>query len=214
LGRTLSPLVLNAGVRIGDRIPPEIRRESQLNTLPRRRLVIAPLLLAATLAAGCGGSGSETAQEAKEAPLDACTLFTYEDAQAVAGETIAVMSSTLDDARGRDPGQCIYNSGSLDQPRIISLLIRQHRTPERAKRFQESSRSSLRSMAGVEVRDISDLGDGALWVGGRIQQLHMLKGDRQFVITVQSPDGTDQLIRAREVAGKVLGKLNAPKAAA
>lgn len=185
-----------------------------MNTLPRRRLVIAPFLLAAALAvAGCGGSGSETAQEAKEPPIDACTLFTYEDAQAVAGETIAVMSSTLDDARGRDPGQCIYNSGSLDQPRIISLLIREHRTPERAKRFQESSRSSLRSMAGVEARDVPDLGDAALWVGGRIQQIHMIKGNRQFVITVQSPDGTDQLIRAREVAEKVLAKLNAPKAA-
>ena len=186
-----------------------------MNTSSHRRLVIAPFLLAAALAAGCGGSDSETAQtgDAKEAPLDACTLFTYEDAQAVAGETIAVMSSTLDDARGRDPGQCLYNSGTLDQPRIISLLIRQHRTPERAKRFQESSRSSLRSMAGVEVRDAPGLGDGALWVGGRIQQLHMIKGDRQFVITVQSPDGKDQLLRARQIAEKVLARLNAPAAA-
>lgn len=180
-----------------------------------RRFSIAPLLLAAALAVtGCGGSESETAKtEAKAPPLDACTLFTYEDAQAVAGETLAAMSSTLDDARGRDPGQCIYNSGTLEQPRILSLLIRQHRTAERAKRFQESSRSSLRSMSGADVQDIPGLGDGALWVGGRIQQLHIVKGDRQFVITVQSPDGTDQLPRARQVAAKVLGKLNAPAAA-
>lgn len=186
-----------------------------MNTLPRRWLSIAPLLLTAALAVGCGGSDSETKKnEAQAPPLDACALFTYEDAQAIAGETLASMSSTLDDARGRDPGQCLYNSGTLDQPRIISLLIRQHRNAERAKRFQESSRSSLRAMAGAEVQDVPGLGDGALWVGGRIQQLHMVKGDRQFVITVQSPDGTDQLPRARQVAEKVLGKLNAQKRAA
>lgn len=180
-----------------------------MNT-PPRRFCIAPLLLAATLAIGCGGSETETAKaEGEPPPLDACTLFTYEDAQAVAGETLAAMSSTLDDARGRDPGQCIYNSGTLEQPRILSLLIRQHRNAERAKRFQESSRSSLRAMSGAEVRDVPGLGDAAIWVGGRIQQLHMVKGDRQFVITVQSPDGTDQLSQARQVAEKVLGKLPA-----
>ena len=183
-----------------------------MNTSPRR-LFLAPLLLAAALAAGCG-SESETAKtEAQTPPLDACTLFTYEDAQAIAGETLAAMSSTLDDARGRDPGQCIYNSGTLDQPRILSLLIRQHRNAERAKRFQESSRSSLRAMSGAEVQEVPGLGDGALWVGGRIQQLHLVKGDRQFIITVQSPDGTDQLPKARQVAQKVLARVGAKTAA-
>lgn len=180
-----------------------------MNMSPRR-FFLAPLLLAATLAAACGGSESETAKtEAQAPPLDACTLFTYEDAETVAGETLAAMSSTLDDARGRDPGQCIYNSGTLDQPRILSLLIRQHRNADRAKRFQDSSRSSLRAMSGADVQDVPGLGDGALWVGGRIQQLHIVKGDRQFVITVQSPDGTDQLPQARRIAEKVLGKLPA-----
>lgn len=181
-----------------------------MNTSPRR-FFLAPLLLATALAVGCGGTESGTAEIGDQAapPLDACTLFTYEDAQAIAGETLAAMSSTLDDARGRDPGQCIYNSGTLAEPRILSLLIRQHRNADRAKRFQESSRSSLRSMSGGKVQDIPGLGDGALWVGGRIQQLHVVKGDRQFIITVESPDGTDQLPRARQIAEKVLGRLPA-----
>jgi hypothetical protein len=185
-----------------------------VHTSPRR-FSIAPLLLAAALAVtGCGGSETKTAKTEGEAPpLDACTLFTYEDAEAVAGEVLAAMSSTLDDARGRDPGQCIYNSGTLEQPRILSLFIRQHKNPDRAKRFLESSRSSLRSMSGADVQDVPGLGDGALWVGGRIQQLHMVKDNRQFIITVQSPDGTDQLPRARQVAEKVLGRVKTPAAA-
>ncbi|HKV07488.1 MAG TPA: hypothetical protein VJ725_05060, partial [Thermoanaerobaculia bacterium] len=76
-----------------------------------RRLCLAPCLLALALTAGCGSSpDSETAAN-PAAQIDACNLFTWEDAQAVAGESVAGMSSTLDDARGRDPGQCVYNAG-------------------------------------------------------------------------------------------------------
>lgn len=168
------------------------------------RLSVAPLLLAAVLAAGCGGSSDPKPDEATTTKVDACQLFTYEDAQAVAGETLASMSSTLDEAVGRNPSQCIYNAGTLDQPQILSLQIREHRTPESARRLQESSRSSLGSMSGGKVQDVTGLGDGAVWVGGRIQQLHVISGSRQFIITVQSPDGTDQLPKARQIATRIL----------
>lgn len=185
-----------------------------MNRPMRRWLLVPSVLLAASLAAGCGGSDTQNqagqSGEADSPPaLDACTLFTYEDAQAIAGETLAAMSSTLDEAVGRDPGQCIYNSGTLDQPRIISLQIRQHRSPEAAKRLVESSRSTFGTMSGGNVQDVPGLGEGAIWVGGRIQQLHIIRGDRQLIITVQSPDGTDQLPQARQIAEKVLGRLNA-----
>ncbi|MFL6195051.1 MAG: hypothetical protein ACJ75H_12825 [Thermoanaerobaculia bacterium] len=173
------------------------------------RLSVAPLLLAALLGSGCGAESDSKPGEPATAKVDACQLFTFEDAQAVAGETLASMSSTLDEAVGRSPLQCIYNSGSLDQPRILSLLIREHRSPDAAKRLQESSRSSLTSMSGGKVQDVPGLGDGAVWVGGRIQQLHVLSGSRQFIITVQSPDGTDQLALARDIATRVLNRQKA-----
>jgi hypothetical protein len=178
------------------------------------RLLIAPFLLAAALSAilaGCrGGVDSKPA-----APLnvDACQLFTDRDAQAVAGETLAAMSSTLDEAKGRNPLECIYNSGSLDQPRILSLLIRPHRSASAARDFLESSRSTLSSMSAGKVQDIRGLGDAALWVGGRIQQLHVVTGSLQLIIRVDSPDGTDQLDRARQIATRVLERLKTvPKA--
>lgn len=176
---------------------------------PRRLSIafIAPFLIAALSMAGCGGpSASKTAAPSK---VDACRLFTEEDAAAVAGETLASMNSTFDQAKGRNPLECIYNSGSIDQPRILSLLIRQHGSAEAAKDLQESSRSTLESISGGQARDVSGLGDGALWVGGRIQQLHVLAGSRQLVITVQSPDGADQLPRARQIATRALERLRA-----
>lgn len=179
------------------------------------RLRIAPLLLAAAVSAslaslaGCGGADSRAG-----APLnvDACQLFTDQDAQAIAGETLASMSSTIDEAKGRNPLECIYNGGTLDQPRILSLLIRPQRNALAAKDLLESSRSTLSSMSAGKVQDVRGLGDAALWVGGRIQQLHVVTGSLQLIITAQSPDGTDQLDRARQIATRVLERLKtAPK---
>lgn len=183
-----------------------------------RRLRIPSFLLAAmtAMALGCGGSADPSKEtgkadaNAKPPQLDACQLFTYDDARAIAGESLAAMASTLDEARGRDPGQCIYNSGTIEEPRILSLLIRQHRSPESAQRVLKSSRSTFSTMSGGKVQDVPGLGDGALWVGARIQQLHVLRGDTVLVITVQSADGTDQLQNARQLAGKILSRLQSP----
>ena len=58
-----------------------------MNASARRRFLAPSLLLAAALT-GCGGS-SQSSGNAPTAKLDACTLFTYEDAEAVAGESLA-----------------------------------------------------------------------------------------------------------------------------
>jgi hypothetical protein len=184
-------------------------------TIFSRRLLIAPFLLSTLLTAsftGCGRSSDSGADAGPALKVDACQLFTDKDAQAIAGDTLAGMSSTLDEAQGRNPLECIYNAGTLDQPRILSLLIRPHRGTSGGKDFLESSRSSLSSMSGGKVQDVAGLGDGALWVGGRLQQLHVATGSLQLIITVQSPDGTDQLPKARLVATLALERLkSAPK---
>ena len=184
------------------------------------RLRIPSFLLAAMTAItlGCGSSADSSKETDKakadanaETPqLDACQLFTYEDARALAGESLAGMVSTLDEARGRDPGQCIYNSGTIEEPRILSLLIRHHRSPKAAKGVLESGRSTFSAISGGKVQDVPDLGDGALWVGGRIQQLHVLRGEAELVITLQSADGTDQIQNARQLAEKILSRLQSP----
>jgi hypothetical protein len=169
---------------------------------PFRRSLTLLLVMAAI--AACGRSEKAT----PPLKVDACTLFTDADAAAIAGESIATMASTLDEARGRDPGQCMYNSGNLEQPRILSLLIRQHRSPEAAKRVLEASRSTFATMTKGHVLDVPGLGDGSLWIGGALQQLHVLRGAVELVVTVQSPDGTDQLKPARQIAEKALERLN------
>ncbi len=180
-------------------------------TISSRRPRIAPLLLAAALAAGCG-PGARPDPDA-DLRINACALFSAQDAQGVAGDTLAVMSSTMEDARGHNPCECIYNTGSLEQPRILSLLVRRNRNAEAAKALQASSRAPLAAMAGGKVVDVPGLGDGAFWLGGKLQQLHVLTGSRQLVVTVQSPDGSDQLAPARQIASRAVARLQAALAA-
>ena len=179
-----------------------------------RRLRIPSFLLAAmtAIALGCGGSADTDKANAKAKPTqhDACELFTYEDARAIAGESLAAMASTLDEAQGRNPGECIYNAGTIEQPRILGLLIRHHRSPESAQSVLKSGRSTFSAISGGKVQDVPGLGDGALWVGGRIQQLHVLRGETELVITLQGADGTDQVQNARQLAGKILSRLQSP----
>jgi hypothetical protein len=166
---------------------------------PARPLL--PALLVALLV-GCG------APEAKPAvKLDACKLFTEDDARASAGESVSWMSSTLDDAVGRDPLQCSYNSGSTDHPQILSLQVRPAASAEQALDRLEGSRSFLTTLSGGKVQDVPGLGDRALWVGGSVGQLHVIRGNLQLIITSQLGGKKDPLAVARQVAVKVLSRL-------
>lgn len=164
-------------------------------------------LLAALALAGCTPSEKSARAAELQAKIKACELFPAELAEKVSGESVARMTSTLEDAGNEDPAQCVYNSGTLDQPRILSLLVRSFNDAESAARVEADSVPVLGRMAGRKVVQVSGLGDGAIWAGGKIQQLHVRRGPVQFLVTVNSPDGSEQLAEARTIANEALAKL-------
>jgi len=167
------------------------------------RLLLLPLTL---LAGGCGGSpDSEPAKE--PLVINACALFTPDDAKAIAGEVSGTMTSTFNEAKGGDPGSCVYISGSAAAPRVLSLEVRQFPTAKTAARTQENSRSTLDRLSRGTLQEVPGLGDGALWVGGALQQMHVLRKHLQLVITIQSTDGQDQRAVAEGVAARALERL-------
>lgn len=176
-----------------------------------RPISLTFLTLAPLLAVGCGSPQEVASPETSPAPvLYACSLFTEADARAIAGDAIAgTASSTLDDAVGRDPAICVYNSGSTQGGWQLSLQVRQFPDPERAARMQSGSESSLRRLARGRFQEVAGVGDGAVWAGGDIQQLHVLSGNTQLVITVKSPDKADQIEAAKGVAAKALTRMEA-----
>ena len=171
-----------------------------------------PALLAACALAACGAPGSEpTAESTPPAPINACNLLTFEEAKAVAGEPVAALSSTLDDAVGRVPYQCVYNAGTLEAPRLLGIEVRQSPSARVAKRTFEASKSYLDNLGGGKLVEVPGLGQGAVWVGGRIQQLHVLQGNAVLLITSQGQPGKD-LEAAKKIAAQAVERLAAGSA--
>jgi hypothetical protein len=166
---------------------------------PKIRPSLFPLLLGAFLAA-CGSDAGKTSNLAVPEQFDACAVLTFEEARAFAGVPVAAVSSVLDDAVGRSRLECSYNAGTVEHPRLLSLQVRPAPSARAAERRVESNRSFLRTRAKGDVKDVSGIGDKALWAGGSEQQLHVSKGAVQLIVTIQA--GKDPLGAARKVAEK------------
>jgi hypothetical protein len=93
------------------------------------------------------------------------------------------MRTALDQPSGPDFAKCSY--GSPDQlGKTISLELRKFASVETATAVQESSKSRLRSLAGGDLSDVSGIGDEAFWGDGRLDQLHVRRGDLRIILTV------------------------------
>jgi hypothetical protein len=168
-------------------------------------LLASPLLLLA----GCGGAGrTPSGPTYKTDTMDACVLFPPDEAEAFAGEGVAAMSSTLDEMTSRrDPLVCSYNAGTLEEPRLVGLEVRASPTPDAARSRFENSKSFLRTLARGEAQDVRKLGQGAFWVGGSLHQLHILEGNLVLVVTVQTANAAKSLYLCKQVAQRVLKRL-------
>ena len=159
----------------------------------------------------CGPASDSREAHAFRAPekVDACALFPPEEAQAVAGAPIAPVSSTLDNAVGRDLKSCAYNAGSIEVPRMVGLEVRPAKTVREAERRQAASRSYLKTLAKGQIQDVQGVGDAGFWAGGPVGQLHVRKGTVDLVVTVQA--GKDPLGAAKQVAERAFARMQAQK---
>jgi hypothetical protein len=199
------------------RSTPEVRG---LPLAPALLAVIAMLALAGW-AAGCGqgrggpaaaGTAGSPPASSTTGPLPAaCELLTPADVDGVTKEVSGSLSSTLEDAVGKDPSQCSYPLGSEVPSKVVSLAVRHLASPDQAASQQQAAEAGLRSMvAGAQVEDLPSVGDGAFWIGGRIDQLNVRRGATLLVFTVQL-DGQPERA-ARTLADKALARLAASAA--
>jgi hypothetical protein len=160
----------------------------------------AALLLAALALTACGESGSASDLKVPEG-FDACTILTPERAYKIAGQAVAGITSTLEDAQGRGPLYCPYNAGTIEQPQLVGLEIRPAASPRVAAGRMDSARPYLERLSKKVIQEVQGLGDEAYWVPG-LQQLHTRKGSVVIVATVQS--GENPLDDARRLAEETL----------
>lgn len=174
-----------------------------------------PVLTFALLLAACGGSTPEDTPEGATidpATLNACELFTVQDAlQLNGGRPVAPRSSTFDDAaRSGNALTCSFNTAvsTPDQPQVLGLEIKPARSAEAAARTMESSRAMLKRLTGGEIQEVPGLGEKAIFAGGTLSQLHVLKDNLVLVVTAQTDNQPRSLYLAKLIAQRVLQRLD------
>lgn len=185
--------------------------------MPRKRR--APFLALVLLASGAALTGCGPAEEKPPAlEIDACQLFPFQEALAIAGEAGigGTLSSTLEDGLGKgSPLECVYTDGASERPRILSLQVRPFASRKEAQGVFRSTEGRLGALAGVEPVPVTGLGEKAVWGGGQIGQLHVLHHHLQLVFTSQgAADDAAGLASAKAIAEKVLPRIEALEAAA
>lgn len=169
------------------------------------------LVLAVVLTMGLAACGSGS--DAPEGPtfdtaeIDACQLFPVNEALGYAGGSVSSMSSTLEDIGARNPLVCSYNAGSTNRPKLLKLEIRSANSPRAAARQMDASRDFLKRLAGGEIQEVPGLGDGAVWAGGDLHQLNVLRGNLMFLITAQTDNAPKSLYIAKLIAQRALSRL-------
>jgi hypothetical protein len=202
--------------------PPAARGAGlRLAALRLAALLLALLLLAGLGAcrrrgggAGRGGASSPTGAPAasdegggRVVPIDACTLLTAADAEAILGGPVEkpVASGHRLPVAGHS-SRCAYLT-SRPPLRVVNLLVEQLATPREAASAFEQTRRISKTVSGTPPEDLAGLGERAFWEGGSIAKLHVLKGNLWLVIGCSLGPGLDQEAPARQTAARVLDHL-------
>jgi len=168
-----------------------------------RSFRLPPIWLAlALLVAGACGSPPPLPK------VDACALFPKEDAEAIAGvPMVAAYGSARGGAENTDPGECVYASKGKDNPRRLGLLVQPFATREEAIRIFELTTAQLEGFAGRPPQPVPGLADRALWAGGQLNKLFLLRGRFRLVIGAMATDNDSSLAAAKAVATRALARL-------
>jgi hypothetical protein len=170
---------------------------------------LSALVLAAAVVSACGQDSDTASGPTFDASaINACKLFPLTEAMDYAGGSVSTMSSMLEDENGnRDPRVCAYNAGNSSQPRILKIEVRPTSSPRAAARQMEASRDFLKRLARGETQEVPGLGDKAIWAGGDLHQLNVLRGNLLLIITAQTDNAPKSLYVAKLIAQKALSRL-------
>ena len=71
----------------------------------------------------------------------------------------------------------------------MSFELRRFESPEKAHEVHEASIGRVRSLASGQLETVSGVGDEAFWGDGRVDQLHVRRGDLKAIVTLSmGPD--------------------------
>ena len=197
---------------------------------------LLPLFAAALLlVGGCGKLRHQNAQASPLPPLEACSLLTPAEIEAIQGSPIKDTKSSGTANGGLRVSQCFFSAAEFSKS--VSLSITQTDTstpsPRSAKSFwnetfgkfegeakegkgDEEKRESLREQKregeeeeGARPKKITGVGDAAYWTASRVGgALYVLHKDAFLRISIGGPDPEDKRIeKCKALAEKALARM-------
>jgi hypothetical protein len=174
----------------------------------------AALLAALLLSAACGDraylpiTGKISERELASRPsIDACLLLLRSDVDPAGELGLTKASNLVDEHEGPFFAKCGY--GRRGPWRYVGVEVRRSLSPESAARIQQQSRPFLRRLAREPLVEVADLGEAAVWAGGKLGQLHVLQGDLRLILTIELGDDFDGQTLAVQLARLALDRLEA-----
>jgi hypothetical protein len=115
---------------------------------------------AATAEASTQVSGSQNGNSSQ--PIDACSLITQAEAEAVLGQTVTSITPGIDDSNTF--GEMLYFCTFLGQGLAVVISVADMGTPEAARQALNDELASAQADSEVSsVTQVSGLGDQAFW---------------------------------------------------
>lgn len=147
------------------------------------------------------------ADMAARPPIDACLLLLRSDVDPDGELGLTKAVTLLDEHEGPFFAKCGY--GRRGPWRYAGVEVRRSLSAETAQRIQEESRPFLRRLAREPLVDVPELGDAAVWAGGKLGQLHLLAGDLRFIFTIEVGADDERMALAIRLARSALERLHA-----
>ncbi len=162
------------------------------------RLALLPLLLAAA----CGSPPPLP-------KVDACALLTKDDAQAITGVPMvaALGANALTGGQKTDPGECVYTAVKKDDQRRLGLSIQAFADREEAAHVFELTANALPGFGGQPPQPVPGLADRALWSGGQLNKLYVLRGRFRLIVGSMAVENDVALAAAKAATTRVLARL-------
>jgi hypothetical protein len=135
----------------------------------------------------------------------ACRLLTRDDAEALLGGPVReppVTSITAD--IGVVTSRCGYISVAKNPTKVVTLLASRWQDPADVRRAYEHAHALSQTVSGQVPENADGLGERAYWSGGKVNQLHVLRGHDWLVISGTVGPGLDQLAPAKAAAARIL----------
>ena len=152
----------------------------------------ATLAILVFLSACSGAKAPPVAQEG----TDACAILTQPLAESVIGAVSGAPTAT----HKVNFSECRYASESSNS---VSLLVREDfGTPANAKESFDASKS----LSGVDPIRVEELGEGAYWAGGGLNQMNAFKNGNWLILSLRIK-GQDTKALATDLAKQILDSM-------